>query len=610
MSKAKVRAVGYIRVSTPGQAEEGASLKVQTKRIRGFCKERGWQVVEVYEDAGKSGGNIKGRPELQRLLVDATMRRFGAVVFYDQSRLVRDTRDYLDLNDVFDRLGIRLVDFTSPDAAQDENGEMVGTMKAAMDTRERKRSRRKMLDAFLDKAEAGDLNFGQRIPYGLRWNDDRKLEHDPAEIRVWELIKALRLTHGWSYGQIARLLNDQTTAHDRQEAEDLLTQFGVRPPVHKKYSKGGWRDGTISSMLRGPNGEARVTGELEVSVPDPAKRKQPHRFTLRFPPLMTRREFNQLRALAKQNLSRQPRPVGRGATLSRLLICGRCGRPMNVAGYTAKGRHYDYYGCSGRICKPKEGPRCTMPLIPQRLLERYVVQAIMAVLDDDEKFEAAVLAATGGDEETGRLDKEQQRLEKRLKTLKRKHNRLLDAIMYGGLTSKAGGKKLREVVTAEDQTEADLAEVRQRIAALPQKARDAKEARRARRGWFERFRKWAKLTKVQRQIILRQVVAPQIGGKIVVHAHRWSEFKNPDEAMRGKDTPADIEARLASINRARKRQGKKPLASLPPQGACGERTLYLDVKIQGRLPMGGTKKMAVLGGGLAVPCTCNPLQQG
>jgi hypothetical protein len=65
---AKPRRVAlYLRVSTDGQ-----STAVQRRDLVEACKHRGWEVTEVYEDAGISGAKGReGRPAFDRLCQDA-----------------------------------------------------------------------------------------------------------------------------------------------------------------------------------------------------------------------------------------------------------------------------------------------------------------------------------------------------------------------------------------------------------------------------------------------------------------------------------------------------------------------------------------------------------
>ncbi len=53
------KAIGYIRVSTQGQADEGVSLEAQRAKIRAWCELNDAELVAVFEDAGLSGATDK-----------------------------------------------------------------------------------------------------------------------------------------------------------------------------------------------------------------------------------------------------------------------------------------------------------------------------------------------------------------------------------------------------------------------------------------------------------------------------------------------------------------------------------------------------------------------
>lgn len=81
----------YLRVSTDGQTTEN-----QRRELMQVAERAGWQVVEVYEDAGISGA--KGRaecPAFDRLHKDAVRRRFDLVMAWSVDRLGRSLSDLL-----------------------------------------------------------------------------------------------------------------------------------------------------------------------------------------------------------------------------------------------------------------------------------------------------------------------------------------------------------------------------------------------------------------------------------------------------------------------------------------------------------------------------------
>ena len=48
-----MRVLGYVRVSTNEQAENGVSLAAQEQKIRAYCKGTGWQCIGVVRDDGQ-----------------------------------------------------------------------------------------------------------------------------------------------------------------------------------------------------------------------------------------------------------------------------------------------------------------------------------------------------------------------------------------------------------------------------------------------------------------------------------------------------------------------------------------------------------------------------
>src|SRR6476659_8657557 len=91
MSSTK-RAALYVRVSTDAQTVEN-----QIRELRQVAGRRGWDVVEVYSDAGISGAKGRnGRPGLDSMLKDASRRKFDIVMAWAIDRLGRSLIDLLD----------------------------------------------------------------------------------------------------------------------------------------------------------------------------------------------------------------------------------------------------------------------------------------------------------------------------------------------------------------------------------------------------------------------------------------------------------------------------------------------------------------------------------
>ncbi len=78
-------AVAYVRMSTDNQKY---STENQMDFIKEYVKERDFNLIGVFEDAGKSGVQIKGRDNFQKLLdiVQSGEANFKHIIVYDMSR--------------------------------------------------------------------------------------------------------------------------------------------------------------------------------------------------------------------------------------------------------------------------------------------------------------------------------------------------------------------------------------------------------------------------------------------------------------------------------------------------------------------------------------------
>ena len=80
-----IPAAAYVRMSTEHQRY---STENQLDRIKEYAARRGMSVVRVFEDAGKSGLNVRGRESLRRMIeeVEKGQADFKCILAYDVSR--------------------------------------------------------------------------------------------------------------------------------------------------------------------------------------------------------------------------------------------------------------------------------------------------------------------------------------------------------------------------------------------------------------------------------------------------------------------------------------------------------------------------------------------
>ncbi|MCZ6638313.1 MAG: recombinase family protein, partial [Alphaproteobacteria bacterium] len=137
----------------------------------------GWKIVEVYQDKGVSGA--KGRNDrlgLDRMLDDATRRRFKKLLVWDLSRLGRSLRDLISITDHFQEVGVDLYVHKDAIDTGTASGRLFFHIVGALGEFERERIRER-INAGLARAKAEGKKLGR--PKGTT---QAKVKHQ-AEIK-------------------------------------------------------------------------------------------------------------------------------------------------------------------------------------------------------------------------------------------------------------------------------------------------------------------------------------------------------------------------------------------------------------------------------------------
>ena len=100
MQKNKKLVIGYCRVSTDDQANNGLSLDVQDEACVNAIKADGHKNYQIIRDEGQSGGSLK-RPGIERIIRLTVSQEISAVYTISGDRLNRNTGDYLYLRELF-----------------------------------------------------------------------------------------------------------------------------------------------------------------------------------------------------------------------------------------------------------------------------------------------------------------------------------------------------------------------------------------------------------------------------------------------------------------------------------------------------------------------------
>jgi len=82
----------YVRVSTSSQHTEN-----QIYELKEICKRNRWNIVEIYDETISGTKGVNERAELNRMLEDATRKKFSKIVVWSVDRLSRSMKSLVNV---------------------------------------------------------------------------------------------------------------------------------------------------------------------------------------------------------------------------------------------------------------------------------------------------------------------------------------------------------------------------------------------------------------------------------------------------------------------------------------------------------------------------------
>lgn len=187
-------AIGYLRVSTADQADNGYGLDVQRQAIETYCADHGVTLTAIYSDAGISGASsLDQRQGLAAALAAAEARPGGQLIVYRLDRLARDLVLQELLLQRLSKNGTAVLSATEPDLdtmGSDPTKVLIRQILGALAQYERALIRGRMNAGRAAKAAAGGY-VGGAPAYGLVANAGT-LAVNGAEQEVVNLVHDLR----------------------------------------------------------------------------------------------------------------------------------------------------------------------------------------------------------------------------------------------------------------------------------------------------------------------------------------------------------------------------------------------------------------------------------
>ena len=188
----KMKVIGYVRVSTQKQADEGVSLAAQVEKIKKWADlNNGTEPVHIFRDAGVSGAKrAKSRPGLTAAL--SAVSKGDCLIVYSLSRLSRSLLETLLISEELNRRNIDLVSITDRIDTTTAGGKLFFHIMAAFNQHYRDTISDVTKAALAYKRSRGEYLGGLYAPFGQEIKKgSNKLVPVPKEQR------AIRRIHNW-----------------------------------------------------------------------------------------------------------------------------------------------------------------------------------------------------------------------------------------------------------------------------------------------------------------------------------------------------------------------------------------------------------------------------
>lgn len=156
MTPAGTRVIGYARVSTQDQGENGGGLLAERAAIEAEAERRHWQVVDVADEV-QSGKSLRRRPVLEQVIARIERGEADALVVSKLDRLSRSVMDFGTVVERAQRKGWAIVvidpaiDMTTP------NGRLLANMLVSIAQWEREMIGQRTREGLAAKRAAGTI---------------------------------------------------------------------------------------------------------------------------------------------------------------------------------------------------------------------------------------------------------------------------------------------------------------------------------------------------------------------------------------------------------------------------------------------------------------------
>ena len=288
----------------------GFSLPEQRERLEAFCKFKGYEIIDYYQDAGISAKTGNYRPEYERLKEDIKAKKINTIIALKLDRITRSIYDWENLMTFLDENEAYLDCVNDEINTTSANGKMISRLLMSVSQNEIERTSERTKIGMAGAIKQGHIP--NRAPLGYK-REDKKLVIDYSTKDI--VLRIFNLYYeGYSYSKISNLFNEE-----------------------KVLDRDNWRDTTILSIL-----------ENEIYKGDfvhGKRTKHPTYYEDVAPAIVSKEMWAECQVQKKKNSKSYQR------TLTYLYLqklkCPKCNRILSGKATTKKnGKAYFYYYCN------------------------------------------------------------------------------------------------------------------------------------------------------------------------------------------------------------------------------------------------------------------------
>ena len=448
----------YLRVSTEMQVD-GYSLEAQKNCLKKFAEREELVIAGVYEDAGKSGKSIEGRPAFRRMLSDIESGAgIDYVMVYKLSRFGRNAADILNSLELLQTYDVNLICIEEAIDSSQTSGKLLISVLSAVAEIERENILEQTMNGRREKARQGKWNGGP-APYGYMIKDEiLSINEEEAEIvrTIYDKYVNTRL----GYSGIAKYFNLQGIRKTPRKESDIeefsahFIQLLIDNPVYCGKIAYGRRS---KERVKGKKNEYKLVKQKEYCLVDGQ-----HEGIIS-EELWQKAQEKRLATGIKYSskLGKE-----RAHLLTGIIKCPKCGCGMyaNRVCWTKKDGTYKevmYYSCSRN--KQSRGRHCDYSAnLKKTDIEPLVVEVIKKLVQDEE-FAVEIKRRIGVQVDTDKIDTELFNYENKLKEVEANKSRLEREIDTLPLGAAHRDRKILDMTTRLDALYDNIAEIESNI---------------------------------------------------------------------------------------------------------------------------------------------------